>query len=192
MKADSQASLKVANQRHETHISWSPAPEGWITINTDGSVLHQTKQAAAGGILRDWLGRKLATFACNLGTCTIMRAELRAAEIGFRIAWDLGFCKVHLQLDSQAAAATITGASENDSRHGLTIQKIADLRKLNWETSISHIFREGNKVADQLAHHGHSLDLGVHLNCLYPSSVDKLIWDDFCGASTPRFTLINQ
>ncbi|CAN1140117.1 hypothetical protein LINPERPRIM_LOCUS23644 [Linum perenne] len=29
-----------------------------------------------------------------------MHAELRAAEMGFKIAWDIGFRKIHLQLDS--------------------------------------------------------------------------------------------
>ncbi|CAN1175163.1 hypothetical protein LINPERPRIM_LOCUS30672 [Linum perenne] len=36
-----------------------------------------------------------------------MRAEMTAAEMGFKIAWDIGFRKIHLQLDSQAADAAI-------------------------------------------------------------------------------------
>ncbi|CAN1168881.1 hypothetical protein LINPERPRIM_LOCUS19469 [Linum perenne] len=32
-----------------------------------------------------------------------MRAEVRTASIGFKIVWELGYRKVHLQMDSLAA-----------------------------------------------------------------------------------------
>ncbi|CAN1175165.1 hypothetical protein LINPERPRIM_LOCUS30676 [Linum perenne] len=64
---------------------------------------------------------------------------------------------------------------ENDSRHNLTIHNIAALRNRKWETTVSHIFKEGNKIVDLLAHHGHSIELGTHFNCLYPSEVDRTI-----------------
>ncbi|CAN1175155.1 hypothetical protein LINPERPRIM_LOCUS30671 [Linum perenne] len=36
-----------------------------------------------------------------------MRAEMTATEMVFKIAWDIGFRKIHLQSDSQAADAAI-------------------------------------------------------------------------------------
>ncbi|CAN1175161.1 hypothetical protein LINPERPRIM_LOCUS30672, partial [Linum perenne] len=74
---------------------------------SDGLVLQQTNQAAASGILREWQGHPLELFASNFSDCSIMRAEMTAAEMGFKIAWDIGFRKIHLQLDSQAADAAI-------------------------------------------------------------------------------------
>ncbi|CAN1189822.1 hypothetical protein LINPERPRIM_LOCUS24711 [Linum perenne] len=38
-----------------------------------------------------------------------MRVELRAVEIGFMITWDMGYKKVHFQLNSLAAVTTILG-----------------------------------------------------------------------------------
>ncbi|CAN1801836.1 Putative ribonuclease H protein At1g65750, partial [Linum perenne] len=108
-----------------------------ITINTDGSVIQPHSRAAAGGILRTSLGRPVSTFAANLGRCTIMRAELRAAEYGLMIAWDMGFRKVHLQLDSMAAVTVILGDQEDNSRHGRTLESILELRNRNWEVTIS-------------------------------------------------------
>ncbi|CAN1136808.1 hypothetical protein LINPERPRIM_LOCUS21424 [Linum perenne] len=35
----------------------------------------------------------MSTFAANLGCCSIMRPELRAAEIVLMIAWDRGYKK---------------------------------------------------------------------------------------------------
>ncbi|CAN1281743.1 Putative ribonuclease H protein At1g65750 [Linum perenne] len=121
-----------------------------------------------------------------------MRAELRAAEFGLRIAWDRGFRKVHLQLDSMAAVTAILGNQEEDSRHGRTLEAISELRSRDWEVTISHTFREGNRVADLLAHHGHSLDFGFHIDCLYPHEVDRAIWDDHVWICFPRTIPIND
>ncbi|CAN1806116.1 Putative ribonuclease H protein At1g65750 [Linum perenne] len=104
MRADSQVISRVASRRKETHIGWIAGPSDCIMINTDGSVLQPHSRAAAGGILRTCLGRPVSFFPANLGRCSIMRAELRAAEIGLMLAWDRGFKKVHLQLDSLAAS----------------------------------------------------------------------------------------
>ncbi|CAN1163885.1 hypothetical protein LINPERHAP1_LOCUS28827, partial [Linum perenne] len=46
---------------------------------------------------------------------------------------------------------------------------INELRSRDWEVIISHTFREGNTVADLLAHHGHTLDFGLHIDCMYPT-----------------------
>ncbi|CAN1122705.1 hypothetical protein LINPERPRIM_LOCUS2870 [Linum perenne] len=80
----------------------------------------------------------------------------------------MAYKKVHLQLDSLAAVTTILGNQEEDSIHGRTLDTISELQNRNWEVTISHIFREGNKVTDLLAHHRHTLDFGFHVNCTYP------------------------
>ncbi|CAN1152147.1 hypothetical protein LINPERHAP1_LOCUS20563, partial [Linum perenne] len=36
----------------------------------------------------------------------------------------------------------------------------------DWKVRVSHIFKEGNQVVDLIAHLGHNLPLGNHLNCL--------------------------
>ncbi|CAN1131396.1 Putative ribonuclease H protein At1g65750 [Linum perenne] len=131
------------------------------------------------------MGRPVSTFASNLGHCSIMRAELRAAEIGLMIAWDMGYKKAHFQFDSLAAVTVILGNQEEDSRHGQTLDTIN-------EVTISHIFREGNKVTDLLAHHGHTLDFGFHVKCTYPHEVDKAIWSDRVGTYFPRTIPMNE
>ncbi|CAN1156254.1 hypothetical protein LINPERPRIM_LOCUS20096 [Linum perenne] len=63
----------------------------------------------------------------------------------------MGYKKVHLQLDSLAAVTAILGNQEEDSRHSRTLNAINELRSRDWEVTISHIFREGIRVADLLA-----------------------------------------
>ncbi|CAN1273739.1 Putative ribonuclease H protein At1g65750 [Linum perenne] len=192
MKADSQVTSKAASRRVEAHIGWKAGPSDCITINTDGSVLLPHSYAAAGGILRDHRGRPICTFAANLDSCSIMRAELRAAEFGLMIAWDRGFKKIHLQLDSTAAIGAILGDPVVDSRHGRTLDSINELRSRDWEVTISHTFREGNTVADLLAHHGHTLSFGLSVDCVYPHEVDRAIWNDHVGIFFPRVILLNE
>ncbi|CAN1310200.1 hypothetical protein LINPERPRIM_LOCUS27984, partial [Linum perenne] len=69
---------------------------------------------------------------------------------------------------NEEAAAAINGETTVNLRHERTLHNIKELRHRNWETSVSHIFREGNIVADLLAHHGHSLNFGIHAVCIYP------------------------
>ncbi|CAN1787165.1 Putative ribonuclease H protein At1g65750 [Linum perenne] len=192
MKADSQVASKATSRRVEVHIGWKAGPTDSITINTDGSVLHPHSHAAAGRILHNHLGRPICTFAANLGCCSIMRAELRAAEFGLMIAWDKGFKKIHLQLDSLAGITTIVGDQEKDSRHGRTLDSINELRGRDWEVTISHTFREGNTVADLLTHHGHTLAFGLFVDCLYPHEVDRTIWHDHVGICFPRLIMMNE
>ncbi|CAI0461020.1 unnamed protein product, partial [Linum tenue] len=92
-------------------IGWKPPPpEGWVQIQTDGSILSPSGSAAAGGLIRDCLGRCLVAFAGNLGTCSITAAELKGAVVGLQMAWDRGHRKVQLKLDSATAVAIIKTA----------------------------------------------------------------------------------
>lgn len=68
----------------------------WIKINTDGSVIHETHQVACGGLLCDSSGAFHVGFACKLGNCTVMQAELYGIWYGLRIARCRGFPKVHV------------------------------------------------------------------------------------------------
>ncbi|CAN1773739.1 Putative ribonuclease H protein At1g65750 [Linum perenne] len=86
--------------RTKEYSSWEPAPPEWVTLNSDGSVISKSGQAAAGGLIRDHQGRCLAAFTMNLGKCSITRAELRGAVSGLKLAWERGYCKIQLQLDS--------------------------------------------------------------------------------------------
>ncbi|CAI0421511.1 unnamed protein product [Linum tenue] len=89
--------------RTEVEISWKPPPPEWVTLNSDGSVTTESGHAAVGGLIRDHTGRCLAAFAMNLGMCSITRAELRGVMEGLQLAWDMGFRRVRVELDSRCA-----------------------------------------------------------------------------------------
>ncbi|CAN1136214.1 Putative ribonuclease H protein At1g65750 [Linum perenne] len=98
-------------------LRWIPAPDKWLKVNCDGSVIQPNGLATTGGIICNSFGPRLGVFVANLGSCTITRAELCATSIGLEMAWNMGARKVHLQVDSLVTVLAIIGQSSDDSRH---------------------------------------------------------------------------
>ncbi|CAN1841568.1 Putative ribonuclease H protein At1g65750 [Linum perenne] len=66
-------------------IAWDLGPPGWMVLNTDGSVITSSGAAAAGGLIRDELGRCRLAFSSNVGFYSITRAELRGIATGLKL-----------------------------------------------------------------------------------------------------------
>ncbi|CAN0856604.1 Putative ribonuclease H protein At1g65750, partial [Linum grandiflorum] len=148
---------------------------------TDESVVHP-----GSGILRDPSGVCKAAFAVNLGVCSITRAELRAAIYGLRLAWELDFRTANLQVDSQVVVSYLKGDTTIDARHWTCIMELKHLLQLNWAVRGTHTYREGNRVADLLTHHGHSLEFGMHRISSFSSEIIDCIRSDMIGVSFSR------
>ncbi|CAN1157548.1 Putative ribonuclease H protein At1g65750 [Linum perenne] len=185
-------SLHVLRDCRSARDFWIPAPDDWVTVNTDGSVLQPQSLAAGGGLVRDSHGNKIAAFSANFGRCSIMRAELRAAALGLEVAWNSGCRKVNIQVDSTAAINAIQGDPNSSGRHCQVLQQIRNLCDRDWTTAVTHTFREGNRVADLLAHHGHSLAYGCHILANCNPDIRFALFSDCIGASTPRMILLNN
>ncbi|CAN0843550.1 hypothetical protein LINGRAHAP2_LOCUS3902, partial [Linum grandiflorum] len=63
--------------------------------------------------------------------------------------------KSNLQMDSSCAMSFLLGDPPYDARHKSCIIEARQLLTRDWEVVTSHIYREGNIVADLLAHYGH-------------------------------------
>ncbi|CAL1375573.1 unnamed protein product [Linum trigynum] len=157
------ASHKEATRKTTQKLAWSPPPQDWMCVNTDGSEKQPGSEAAGGGIIRDWMGKCMGAFVENLGVCTITRAEIMAAIRGLQMAWKNGYRKVLLQLDSTTAINILTSQDQIEHRYHNLVLQFQRLLQQNWEVKISHIYREGNKVADFLANKGHSASIGFHI-----------------------------
>ncbi|CAN1150854.1 Putative ribonuclease H protein At1g65750 [Linum perenne] len=93
----------------------------------------------------------------NLGICSITRAELRGAMTGLQIAWDRGFRRIIVQLDSRVVVQLLLGDGEDSHQHS---------------------YREGNRAADYLAGIGHALPTGVHdVSSFDPCLSHHLLYD---------------
>ncbi|CAN0914316.1 Putative ribonuclease H protein At1g65750 [Linum grandiflorum] len=95
-------------------------------------------------------------------------------------------------MDSSCALAFLLGDPLDDARHGSSIREARQLLNRGWEVITSHIYREGNKVADLLAHYGHSLGFGFHVLPFVPSYVLASVQTDMAGILFSRFILLNN
>ncbi|CAN1743013.1 Putative ribonuclease H protein At1g65750 [Linum perenne] len=167
-------------------IGWRPTDQEWFTLNSDGSLYSHGNRAAAGGLIRDSEGKLVTTFAINLGSCSIMRAEIRGIVEGMRLAWESGIRKLSIQTDSRAAVALLTAVDDRPHRHASLVQQFHELRMRDWEVKIHHIYREANYAADYMANLGQSLDLGIHVSLNPDNSLLYWLRYDLIGVCEPR------
>ncbi|CAN1831409.1 Putative ribonuclease H protein At1g65750 [Linum perenne] len=128
----------------------------------------------------------------NLGNCSITRAEMRGAIIGLKIAWDLGFRRVELQLDSATAIALFSEEGNVTHHHSSEVLDFRELKGRDWVVSIRHTYREGNKAADHLASRGFSLPIGLHMIPTTDCNLGYFLCYDSLGISEVMNILIND
>ncbi|XP_022856515.1 uncharacterized protein LOC111377621 [Olea europaea var. sylvestris] len=81
-----------------------------------------------------------------------MAAELRAILDGLLLARGLGISTIWIEVDSMLAIHCITKGGGPWTIQGI-LRQIRDVIRLDRDT-VSHIYREGNQVADSLASEG--------------------------------------
>ncbi|CAN0917827.1 Putative ribonuclease H protein At1g65750, partial [Linum grandiflorum] len=172
----------------------------WLESSYRGLDRHQhgrigypaRESSCRGGVLRDSQGRVLCAFTANFSPCSITRAELRAALYGLSLAWEKGYRKVHLQMDSSYALPFLLGDPPYDARHKSCILETRQLLARDWEVLTSHIYREGNTVADLLAHYGHSFGFCFHVVPFLPRNVLDSVQADLAGIVFSRVIPVNN
>ncbi|CAN1130093.1 Putative ribonuclease H protein At1g65750, partial [Linum perenne] len=147
--------IRESTSRFVTNVAWDPGPLGWITLNSDGAVDRGTKKASTRGILRSSDGMCLLAYTMNLGYCSITRAEMRGAIEGLKRAWEAGFRRIILQMDSMAAISLLFNGDEIRHQHRMETFEFQDLRRMDWDLVIKHTYREGNHATDFLASIGY-------------------------------------
>ncbi|KAM2383227.1 hypothetical protein ACFXTH_040811 [Malus domestica] len=97
---------------------------------------------------------------------------------GLTLAWRLGYRKVLVELDSDVAVTLIMDF--NSSMHPLAhlITACRELLRMDWICSVSHVYREKNRVTDGMTALGHKFDIGLHVFYEPPPLVDRLIFED--------------
>lgn len=132
-------------------IGWQAPPEGWICINTDGTGGVDHGVAAWAAVLRNHEGVWLGGVGERGKDEGILRSELRGVLVGLTEAWRRGWRKVDVQTDCREVISTIQGPNQRHGLHGELVRRIKELLQQDWQVQISHVFREGNMVADALA-----------------------------------------
>jgi ribonuclease HI len=138
-------------------VCWTPPLMSWLKCNIDGASNGNPGIAACGGIFRNHDAEFIYGFAEPLGITSSFVAEIsgamRAIEIAFHKKW------THLWIESDSSS--VVAAFKNPDKqvaYGLRNRwknALAMVGQMN--CVITHIYREGNQVADLFANFGLSI-----------------------------------
>ncbi|MCH99434.1 ribonuclease H protein [Trifolium medium] len=139
-------------------ICWQPPLLNWFKCNIDGASNGNPGLASCGGIFRSYSADFVLGFAEPLGVTTSYYAELCGAMRAIEIASQNHWHNIWIETDSALVVSAfqkpqnpVPWPIRNRWKNTLHMAK-----SMNF--IITHIFREGNQVADLLANHGLTLD----------------------------------
>ena len=168
-------------------VQWQLPPMGWLKVNTDGSAFGNPGLAGCGGIFRTSRGFFKGAFAIPLGKTFAFEAELVGAIHAISYAYDFGWTNLWLECDSLYLVTLLrTRSSYVPWRWKSSwLRCIERISKMNFR--VSHIFREGNGVADILASRATSFQTSTWWHST-PSFIQDAFAKDYMGRSAFRFS----
>jgi len=126
-----------------------------VTIYTDGASRGNPGDAGIGVVVAAEDGTILREIGEYIGKTTNNVAEYSALIRGLREAIDLGADVIYISTDSQLMAFQLTGIYKVKSPNLKPLyQEAIDLLRHFRKVSISHVVRDLNRRADQLANEG--------------------------------------
>ncbi|XP_031122605.1 uncharacterized protein LOC116025505 [Ipomoea triloba] len=171
-------------------IKWFKPPSGRLKLNTDATF--SSFGAVGGACIRDSAGHLVTALSFPLDASSAQEAEVLALH--FALTWCASAAKfpTFVEVDSSNLVSYVQSDLLNIPwKIKNAISQIRNLL-LSWSASLSHIYREANKVADALALFGISRSYpSIYFDFFtLPAQVQDVFLYDFRGFTTSR--LINQ
>ncbi|PRQ50480.1 putative ribonuclease H-like domain-containing protein [Rosa chinensis] len=135
-------------------VIWHPPLSPWLKLNTDGLAKGNPGPAACGGVFRNAKGLYQGGFCQGIGVQTSFHAELLAIIIGIDLAFKKGWYYLWLESDSMSVLQCIFSQIFEPpwSLRTRWLNCLSQMRSM--DIRCSHIYREGNTVADSMANLG--------------------------------------
>jgi ribonuclease HI len=165
-------------------VIWSPPPLDWLKCNTDGAF--NSVSAACGGVFRNHQAEFVLAFAENIPFQSSLIVELcgvmRAIEMAFEHNW------LNLWIETDSSIAVLAFKSISIVPWAIRNRWLnCLLLTVNMNVIITHIYREGNDIADSLANIGIGLDNVCFFN-EPPSCIVDSLYRNQLGLPSFRFT----
>ncbi|KAL9462413.1 hypothetical protein AB3S75_000421 [Citrus x aurantiifolia] len=180
--------LTVKQKKVEKMIRWRAPTWPSVSLNTDGA-RKGFGQTGAGGLLRDFTGNWIMGFIVNLGTCSVLSAELWGLLHGLRMAWENGFRRVQVGVDNKSVVHLLTMASIPENENATLIKAIRKLLEQDWIVQLEHVYREANCAADFLATYSLNSPIGLHVLLSPPPGIVGILCKDAYGIAHSRLVL---
>lgn len=171
----------------DIYVRWEYLREGWVKVNTDGASRGNPGMAGAGGIIRGPGGDTLGMFSANCGSTTCTKAELLAAMRGVALAWNKGYRKILLEVDSMVVVRELLGELRPSSPYFHIVRRYKEMIfDREWEVVVQHCYREANRAADWLANHGVELIPKLVIMEAAPPDLRAVLLEDLSGVALLR------
>ncbi|KAK8496822.1 hypothetical protein V6N12_021147 [Hibiscus sabdariffa] len=122
----------------------------WCKLNTDKYRCITTGCASCGGVLHNEKGDSIMSFSRFIGVWSTLDVELWGVLEGLNHAWNLGYLKIEVELDSLTVVRILLRKVGAGTHYNL-INHVHEILRQDWVIMFSHIFCEANTIADELA-----------------------------------------
>ncbi|KAK0575059.1 hypothetical protein LWI29_033415 [Acer saccharum] len=167
-------------------VNWHPPPPGCLKVNTDGAAFGSPGLAGCAGVFRTCRGFVRGCFAIPLGVCFAFEAELAAAVHAIDYAWTFGWHRLWLESDSTFVVNILRSRSRIVPWRWRPAWDRCLRLISQMDFAVTHIYREGNQVADSLASRSPSI-VSPTWWWTAPSFCNSFIFNDFCCRPSFRF-----
>ena len=82
-------------------VRWTRPCDGWYKLNLDGSAMGNPGRASGGGLIRDFKGRCIKGFTCNIGISSSVEAEVWALRDGLSLCISLNLMVLEIEVDAK-------------------------------------------------------------------------------------------
>lgn len=176
------STLMTSGRKCEKLVGWYTPIWPWYKLNTDGAC-KQLGVSSVGSLIGDHNGRWVKGFGMNIGSCSVVMAELWGLFQGLIIAWQLGIRWHQVEVDSLCAYQMVANSSFLNFEFSPLIWW--ELIKRDWTVRINHIYREANYAANHMANITISLASALHMFPSPPKSIKPLLFHDMYGVFDP-------
>ncbi|GMH30314.1 hypothetical protein Nepgr_032157 [Nepenthes gracilis] len=165
-------------------VAWKKPRKGWTKLNFDGSSRGKTGKASIGGVFRDHNAEFLLGYAESIGKSSSTVAELAALRRGLQLAIENGWSNVWLEGDAKTLVDMIGKRRRLVVRSAEGRRHVNDINEIIPELEncmVTHVYREGNRVADKFAQIGHRLTAPEVWREVPPPEVLAFVHEDANG-----------
>ncbi|GLJ37446.1 hypothetical protein SUGI_0760820 [Cryptomeria japonica] len=141
-------------QIDRSKVRWAKPHCNWVKLNFDGANRGNHGQAGYGAVIRDEVGNIVSGTYGHIGRATNNEAKLRALEAGLLLCKQKGLSNVQVEGDSQIIINGVINSRFTNWKMAKWLPHIHTLLQSIRPYEISHIFREGNRLADLFANLG--------------------------------------
>lgn len=163
--------------RRPTVVSWTHPQCGYVKLNLDGSCT-VSQSIAVGGLIWDAVGNWLYRFIKSIASGTIRLAEIWSIYEGLQFVWLQGCTCIEVESESLQSGKLYSSHPDYS-----LLAAFQELLHRNWNSKVSHIYRDANRAVDRLAHLGQHLQWGLYPLHEAPPSVNSFLLDDYTNTA---------